>query len=101
MNAQLMPDSNPTPSPDGQPNLEMRDSVVGALFGADTSSGGMHVPQTDIVLRYEGVELARKTLPPGEYVIGREVGVDIHAETPLISRQHARLTINYDHVLLE
>jgi len=27
--------------------------------------------------------------------------VEIPAETPLLSRQHARLTINYDHLLLE
>ncbi len=43
----------------------------------------------------------RVTLPPGEYVIGREAGVEIFADTPLLSRQHARLTINYDHLLLE
>ncbi len=61
----------------------------------------MHVPMTEVILRHEGTELARATLPPGEYVIGREAGVDLHADTPLLSRQHARLTINYDHLLLE
>ena len=61
----------------------------------------MHVPLTDIILRHGGAELARVTLPPGEYVIGRAREADIHAETPLLSRQHARLTINYDHLLIE
>jgi hypothetical protein len=46
-------------------------------------------------------ELAHVTLPPGEYVIGRSEEAEIFADTPLISRRHARLTINYDHLLLE
>jgi pSer/pThr/pTyr-binding forkhead associated (FHA) protein len=61
----------------------------------------MHVPQTDIVLRHQGAELVRVTLPPGEYVIGRNPDVEIFADTPLISRRHARLTINYDYLVLE
>jgi len=61
----------------------------------------MHIPQTDVILRHEGAELARVTLPPGEYVIGRSPEVEIHANTPLISRRHSLLTINYDHLLLE
>ena len=61
----------------------------------------MHIPQTEVILRHEGLELARVTLPPGEYVIGRNPDVEIHADTPLISRRHAQLTINYDHLLLE
>jgi pSer/pThr/pTyr-binding forkhead associated (FHA) protein/tetratricopeptide (TPR) repeat protein len=61
----------------------------------------MHVPQTEIILRHDETELVRLTLPPGEYVIGRSPEVEIPVETPLLSRQHARLTINYDHLLLE
>ena len=61
----------------------------------------MHVPLTEVILTHAGGELARATLPPGEYIIGREPGVDLYANTPLLSRQHARLTINYDHLLLE
>ena len=61
----------------------------------------MHVPQTEVILRHHDTELVRVTLPPGEYVIGRSPEVEIPAETPLLSRQHARLTINYDHLLLE
>ena len=61
----------------------------------------MHVPQTEVILRHEGAELARVTLPPGDYVIGRNADVEIFADTPLISRRHAQLTINYDHLLIE
>ncbi len=61
----------------------------------------MHVPQIEIILTHAGVELARVSLPPGEYVIGRSDDADIFADTPLISRHHARLTINYDQVLIE
>ena len=61
----------------------------------------MHVPQTEIVLRHAGVELVRVMLSPGEYVIGRAHDADICVETPVLSRQHARLTIHHDHLLLE
>ena len=61
----------------------------------------MHVPLTEVILTHGGAELARATFAPGEYIIGREPGLDLHADTPLLSRQHARLTINYDHLLLE
>ena len=61
----------------------------------------MVVPQTEVILRHDGAELTRVTLPPCEYVIGRACESDIHAETPLLSRRHARLTINYDHLLIE
>src|SRR6266581_1156135 len=61
----------------------------------------MHIPQTEVILRNDGIELARVTLPPGDYVIGRNADVEIFADTPLISRRHARLTINYDHLLIE
>ena len=47
----------------------------------------MHVPLTEVILAHDGTELAHTKLPPGEYVIGREPGVDLHAETPLLSRQ--------------
>ena len=72
-----------------------------AAPGADCYFTRMHVPLTEVILTHDGTELARATLPPGEYVIGRESGVDLRAETPLLSRRHARLTINYDHALLE
>jgi tetratricopeptide (TPR) repeat protein len=61
----------------------------------------MHIPQTEVILRHDGAELARVTLPPGEYVIGRNPDAEIFADTPLLSRRHAQLTINYDHLLIE
>jgi serine/threonine protein kinase/Leucine-rich repeat (LRR) protein len=61
----------------------------------------MHVPLTEVVLRRAGVELVRVTLPPGDYVIGRSPEADIHADTEVISRKHALLRINYDHLLIE
>jgi serine/threonine protein kinase/Leucine-rich repeat (LRR) protein len=61
----------------------------------------MHIPQTEVILRNDGIELARVTLPPGDYVIGRNADAEIFADTPLLSRRHAQLTINYDHLLIE
>ena len=61
----------------------------------------MHVPQTEVIVLHGGVELARVTLPPGEYIIGRSANAHIRADTTLLSRRHAQLTINYDHILLE
>jgi serine/threonine protein kinase len=61
----------------------------------------MHVPLTEVVLRHAGAELVRVSLAPGEYVIGRGPEAEIFADTSLLSRRHARLTINYDEILLE
>ncbi len=33
----------------------------------------MTVPQTEIIISKDGEELLRKTVPPGEYVIGRSL----------------------------
>ncbi len=61
----------------------------------------MHVPQTEVILKHADVELARVTVPPGDYVIGRSAEVEIHAETPLLSRKHAKLTIEYDQLFIQ
>ncbi len=61
----------------------------------------MEVSQTEVILTDSGTELAHLTLPPGEYVIGRSADVEIFANTPLLSRRHARLTISEDQLLLE
>jgi hypothetical protein len=58
-------------------------------------------PQTEVILRHGGKELTNIKLPPGEYVIGRNPDADIYADTPLISRRHALLTINDDRLLLK
>ena len=61
----------------------------------------MHAPQTEVILRHADAELARVVLPPGEYIVGRDVSAEVHAETPLLSRQHARLTIRTHDFLIE
>jgi len=61
----------------------------------------MQVPQTEIILKHDGVELAHVSVPPGDYVIGRSKEAEIHAETPLLSRQHARLTIEFDQLFIQ
>jgi hypothetical protein len=47
------------------------------------------------------VELARLTVPPGQYIIGRERDSQIFVNTPLLSRRHARLTIEANRILIE
>ena len=61
----------------------------------------MHVPETEITVTKDGVELARRVVTPGEYVFGRGEDVDFHMDTPLASRHHARLHVNYDEWLIE
>src|SRR3954447_5299665 len=61
----------------------------------------MHVSETEIILRHNGIELAHVTLPPGTYIIGRSALVEISANTPLISRKHARLTLKDGDILLQ
>ena len=50
---------------------------------------------------HDGAELARMVLAPGEYVIGRNPDANIFVNTPLISRQHALLTIADDAIIIE
>ncbi len=53
----------------------------------------MTVPQTEIIISKDGEELLRKTVPPGEYVVGRSSECELVVPTDLISRRHAKLTI--------
>ena len=55
----------------------------------------MVVPQTEVIISKDGVDLLRKTVPPGEYIIGRNPECDLRVPGELVSRQHARLTVNY------
>jgi serine/threonine protein kinase len=62
----------------------------------------MQVPQTEILVRGDdGSALLRVVLTPGEYVIGREEGCELHVEAERVAGRHARLTVNYDHLLIE
>ena len=62
----------------------------------------MHIPQTEVLVRgADGAELLRAVLAPGEYVLGRDAGCELRVQADLVSRRHARLTLNYDHALIE
>ena len=61
----------------------------------------MKVPRTEIIVSQDGMEITRKTVVPGEYVIGSEPECDVPVEDGLVSRRHALLTVNYDHALVE
>ncbi len=62
----------------------------------------MQVPETEITIRDDGgqVLLIRK-LTPGEYVLGRSPAAELCVPGELLLRQHARLTVNFDHPLIE
>src|SRR4051812_39276516 len=51
----------------------------------------MVIPQTEVIISLHGIELARHTVRPGEYLFGRGDDVDFAMDTPLASRHHARL----------
>ncbi len=61
----------------------------------------MFVPETEVLITSEGAELLRRVVTPGEYVIGRDVDCTLRVDVNLVSRQHARLTVNYHDLLLE
>jgi WD40 repeat protein/serine/threonine protein kinase len=61
----------------------------------------MPVPETEVIVSVEGAEVARHTVRPGDYVLGRAPDADLRVEAELVSRRHARLIVNYDHALIE
>ncbi len=61
----------------------------------------MNAPETEIVITKDGAELLRITVTPGDYVIGREAGCALVVPVDGVSRRHAKLTINFDHALIE
>ncbi len=61
----------------------------------------MLVPETEIIIKKDGAEIARHFIQPGDYVIGRDAECDLHLDVDLVSRRHAQLTVNYDHALIE
>src|SRR5436190_22131752 len=61
----------------------------------------MSLPETKLtIIRPDGPTESRSFLP-GAYVIGRSPESDIHIETPLISRSHARITIKERECVIE
>jgi serine/threonine protein kinase len=61
----------------------------------------MPVPQTEILISVDGVEQARQTVAPGDYVLGRDDGCHFRVDADGVSHEHAKLIINYDHALIE
>src|SRR5580700_3629794 len=61
----------------------------------------MQIPETEIIVTKDGAEILRKTVRPGDYVIGREPDCDVHLDVEGVSTRHAQLTVNFDHVLIE
>ncbi len=61
----------------------------------------MPAPQTEVLITVAGTETGRFVLPPGDYVIGRNSDCAIRVDADLVSRQHAKLILNYDHALIE
>jgi serine/threonine protein kinase len=61
----------------------------------------MSAPQTEIVALVDGREVLRTTLPPGEYLIGRDPEMHLCVEATRVSRRHAKLTLNYFDWLIE
>ena len=61
----------------------------------------MIVPQTEILITKDGEEVLRRTLPPGEYVLGRSRDCELPFEADLVSRRHAKLDIEYDQIFIQ
>src|SRR4051812_19089048 len=55
----------------------------------------MIIPQTEVIATLDGRELYREVLPPGEYIIGREVDMKIRLHSDRVSRRHAQLSLSY------
>ena len=61
----------------------------------------MFIPQTEIILSTNGVELMRRTVGPGDYVIGRDAAAEIFVDVEGVSLRHGQLTVNYDEIFIE
>ena len=61
----------------------------------------MPAPQTEVLITVDGVEHARHVVEPGDYVIGSHADCHIRVEADLVSHEHAKLILNYDHALVE
>ncbi|HSI12884.1 MAG TPA: protein kinase [Chthoniobacter sp.] len=61
----------------------------------------MLVPQTLIVVNVRGVEVLRRAVSPGDYVIGAGENADIVVQCDGVSARHAQLTVNFNEHLIE
>lgn len=55
---------------------------------------------TEVFIAVDRDEVYRATLPPGEYVIGRDADAQIRIQHPTISRRHAKLIVEEDQLVL-
>ena len=61
----------------------------------------MVAPELEIVITAGSGEVLRRTVRPGEYVIGSAESADLCVALPEIAGRHALLTVNFDHTLIE
>ena len=61
----------------------------------------MDIPHTEIIVTENGREIARRLVPPGEYLIGRDQAADVQVTAGLISRKHAKVTVKFSEWLVE
>jgi eukaryotic-like serine/threonine-protein kinase len=55
----------------------------------------MFIPLTEIIATLDGKILYQETVPPGDYVIGREIGCNIRLDSTKVSRRHGQLSLSY------
>ena len=55
---------------------------------------------TEVFIAVDRDEVYRATLPPGEYIIGRDADAQIRIDHPTISRRHAKLIVDEDQLVL-
>src|SRR5258708_30755848 len=62
----------------------------------------MEPPETEITIRGgDGAVLLQTVVTPGENALGRSPQAELFFEADLVSRKHALLTVNFDHLLIE
>jgi serine/threonine protein kinase len=61
----------------------------------------MIAPETEILITCDGQEVLRRTLRPGEYILGRASACELCIPSTTVSRKHARLTVNFSNLFLE
>src|SRR5439155_1429317 len=61
----------------------------------------MATPQTEVLITVAGAERGRYIFEPGEYIVGRNPDCHIPVEADLVSRRHAKLTLNFDNAFIE
>ncbi len=61
----------------------------------------MIIPEIQLSITCEGLDPEVRTVSLGEHVIGRGVDAEIRIETPLISRAHAKLTVQERECIVE